>query len=320
VAEYRERNDEYSHRIEEQRDEIARLQQVIAQYQENEKFEEKKKEEKKKALKSEAEYKRQILELEQKVEKYQGERDMAHVQSRVRINELKQGIETLKESEKKLKEKLLILSQTQASATLKEEASVLKQELREMKLQYKRYSDSICGSIEEIGTVLSSITGLESNKKKQTKNSSSSTSLEMSYALLQKKIIQELGLDDFFRSKYFVQYVRFTTIEAFGAKSTHPSKKGWLKVYLSYFDNSKKWVEISNAGLAIFSSPEDKTPISRFSLISSKLKLSSKNKTIFEIVCDYGRDRKKTFHFTAEDEGERNEWCAFISHVLDSVS
>lgn len=75
------------------KDEISKLKTIIQSYEEKERNEEKKadllRRNSEKSEKTEVEFlKKQINDLQQKMEKYQAERDMAHVQARVRINEV----------------------------------------------------------------------------------------------------------------------------------------------------------------------------------------------------------------------------------------
>ena len=105
-----------------------------------------------------------------------------------------------------------------------------------------------------------------------------------------------------------------------GMRTAQPSKKGYLKIYYSFFENKAKWVKISSHGLCIYSDESEKSLLSCFSLAVANLKISSINTSIFEIICDIGKDRLKVIHFTAKSENERNEWCAFISRTLELIS
>ena len=109
-------------------------------------------------------------------------------------------MDQLAESEKSLKD---LLSKKQPPGKIKkahEDATSLNRELRNFKTQFMKDSSAIADCFEELASVMSSITGLVSESKNSANTSESST-LEMSYASLQKTIIYELGLDEFFGSK-----------------------------------------------------------------------------------------------------------------------
>ncbi|KAL9641934.1 hypothetical protein ABK040_000872 [Willaertia magna] len=121
---------------------------------------------------------------------------------------------------------------------------------------YIRESKEILQSTEEMTSIMSSITGLKSDSILNLENNDEGyylpknkriASLEMSYALLQQKIIKELGLDEYYGT--------------FGRASVYPSKKGYLKVYIGLFKNSKKWVHASLAGFSIYNNSSDNIPI-----------------------------------------------------------
>ena len=211
-------------------------------------------------------------------------------------------MDELQENEKKLKE---MLEKKQPPSKIKKahnDATECNRELRNFRTQFLKDSASISNCFDELSSVLSGMTGLVSQTSLNNSENDSS-SMEMSYAILQKKIINELGLDDFFATG--------------GKKRAHVTKKGWLRITTSYFDNKDKWVKISNSGICIFTDEGEKSMISCFSLACAALKISSKNTSIFEIVCEIGKERKKSINVTAKNENERNEWCAFISRILE---
>ncbi|KAF0973808.1 hypothetical protein FDP41_007195 [Naegleria fowleri] len=145
--------------IEEQKDEIKHLRELNVTGSESEKSEDKKKK------MQEAEYKKIISELQQKVEKIQSERDASHIQARVKFNEFKTELEHLKNE---------VTQQTIA----------------------------IVEGFEQLQAMT---TGLSFNDSRDQLNSGkilrSSNNHDLSYATLQKQIIEELGLDNFFSCK-----------------------------------------------------------------------------------------------------------------------
>lgn len=133
-----------------------------------------------------------IEDLSNRVASLQTEKDMAQIQFRVQTNELRQEKEELKIKlssykpigKKDLTDQLFHLEK-------------LRQTLTDTKTYMQQQTEKFEGEIEQIQTVLGEMAGVPQSSSP----TASRQFLEMSYALLQQKLIQELGLDDYFTCK-----------------------------------------------------------------------------------------------------------------------
>jgi hypothetical protein len=239
-----------------------------------------------------------IEDISRRVSSLQTEKDMAQIQFRVQMNELRQEREELRS---KIKNSLA----TRDFTTQLKQLSQLREITTELKKKMETDSQTFDQRCEEMQTVLYGISG----STQATTPSSSRQFLEMGYALLQQKVIQELGLDDFYTCMFLFQ--KFNSNLAYGHNKPQSEKKGFLTIIYGMFSHTPRWVKMSVSGLAIFRSERDQEPMELYSLQGAKVIVGQDNSGRFDLKLAL----RKKICFDAHQQKNREEWVTFLRNI-----